>query len=120
MISVLTQNYMNTQVIFQHSSIDLYRHPDDFFANADSRTRIKDVNVLFKVYDIISRKVVNHSVPGSEIVRWAPIDFPIDLKTKFRREKFGNLLVKYLRLTYTALGDFYIYLEDVTETSQKT
>jgi hypothetical protein len=106
----LTGKTFLTLVLLQSTNRIFGEETDYYFKTYPASQILGDVTLLFRLKDSWTKLVHDLRIPGSEILTWLPDGFHLDLKTKFRRDKFGAYLVQYLSLRFDEDGGFAIYL----------
>jgi hypothetical protein len=88
-------------IVLMHSYHKGFRAtPDRFFINADPRWCLKQLTMVISSRCVRTGLSAKVQLSGTELEKWIPVDFPLDLATKFRRAKFAAYLLLHLCVTY--------------------
>lgn len=86
------------------------KNPVEYFKITPGRTVLSELDLLFRCKDALEHRIYELRLPCPLILHWLPEDFFVDLKTKFRRAKFGAHLLQFLSLRFMESGSIDLLL----------
>jgi hypothetical protein len=79
---------------------DFRSSPDEYFKLFSAEVCLSELKVVFKANDCFTKEVYSFEILGQKMMQWLPRNYEIDLKTKFRRKKFGLYLLQFISLRF--------------------
>lgn len=94
-------NKYHVVVLFASPNLLLTKNPDEYFRQYETgHEGLKYTDIIFRCRDSKSNQVWELKLSGSKVSKVIDRRYPLNLETKYRREKFGYFLVTYLLLEY--------------------
>jgi hypothetical protein len=93
-------NLMRTFVFLEGHSPVMQGTPDKYFLKLSATDALRELNVIIRCAD---KKLGIHSeisMTGIDLLRWLPEQFPVNLRSKFKRRLLGNVVIEGICLHY--------------------
>ena len=93
-----------------HTDALYQSNPDRYFRTVHGRDCLLQFDVLIRCKDSFTKETRELLLTAAEVGAWLPPSQPVDLTTRFRRDKLGAFLLQYVSVRFTEEGRVGLYL----------